>query len=98
MRHSKHLEHGPQSPCYSKISKARQADEPEKNLAVEHALSRKTFGRLLQAVTGRRYLLRHGHGMGEIQLFEGDSCAHYTKGSNSRSSRLSLHLSSPRVH
>ena len=36
--------------------------------------------------------------MGEIQLFEGDSCAHYTKGSNSRSSRLSLHLSSPRVH
>ena len=62
MRHSKHLEYGPQSPCYSKISKARQADEPEKNLAVEHALSRKTFGRLLQAVTGRRYWLRHGHG------------------------------------
>ena len=62
MRHSKHLEYGPQSPCYSKISKARQADEPEKNLAVEHALSRKPFGRLLQAVTGRRYLLRHGHG------------------------------------
>ena len=92
MRHSKHLEHGPQSPCYFKISKARQADEPEKNLAVEHALSRKTFGRLLQAVTGRRYLLR---------LFEGDSCAHYThytKGSNSCSSRLSLHFFSPRVH
>ncbi|CAL1139465.1 unnamed protein product [Cladocopium goreaui] len=30
----------------------RQADEPEKNLAVEHALSRKPFGRLLQAVPG----------------------------------------------
>ena len=81
-----------------KVPATLKVDEPEKHLATEHAPSRKTFGRLLQAVTGRRYLLRHGHGMGETQLFEDDSCAHYTKGSNSRSSRLSLHLSSPRVH
>ena len=78
-----------------KVPATLKVDEPEKHLVTEHAPSRKTFGRLLQAVTGRRYLLRHGHGMGEIQLFEGDSCAHYAKGSNSCSSRLSLHFFHP---
>ena len=50
-----------------KVPATLKVEEPEKALQLSMRLRRKTFGRLLQAVTGRRYLLRHGHGMGEIQ-------------------------------
>ena len=78
-----------------KVPATLKVDEPEKHLVTEHALRRKTSGRLLQAVTGRRYWLRHGHGEKYSDLKVIHVHIIVTKGSNSCSSRLSLHFFHP---